>query len=65
MSREQELPDGWDEEKVQRVAAHYEQQTGADAATEDDALADPDHVLMQIPADLVEEVRRLIAKRRG
>lgn len=32
-----ELPDGWDAERIRRVLDHYENQSDADAAREDDA----------------------------
>jgi len=35
-----ELPDGWDEERVQRVLAHYEGQTEDEAAAEDEIVAE-------------------------
>lgn len=40
-----EFPPGWNNEKVQRVLAHYEQQTEEEATIEDetlDTLRDPD-----------------------
>ena len=32
------FPPGWDEERVQRVIAHYEGQTDEEAAAEDEAV---------------------------
>jgi hypothetical protein len=34
------FPTGWDEDRVQRVLAHYESQTDEQAAAEDEAAAD-------------------------
>jgi len=31
------LPDGWDEDRVQRVLAHYAEQTESEAVAEDEA----------------------------
>ena len=60
-----QFPAGWDEEKVRRVLAHYEEQTEEDALLEDEAGMEPSETVMNVPHDLVPEVRELIAKRRG
>ena len=57
------FPAGWDEEKVQRVLAHYKEQTEEDALVEDEAGIEPSETVMNIPYDLVPKVRELIAKR--
>jgi hypothetical protein len=59
------FPDGWDEEKTQRVLAHYGQQTEDDAVAEDEAGVEPSETVMNVPRDLVPKVRELIAKHRG
>lgn len=57
------FPAGWDEDRVQRVLAHYETQTNEQAVAEDEAVYEaPDHAVMDIPQDLVPAVRELIAK---
>ena len=44
------LPPGWNEERMQRVLAHYESQTDKAAAAEDEAAYDDSgDTLMQIP----------------
>jgi type II secretory pathway component PulC len=59
------FPPGWDEERVQRVLAHYETQTETEAVAEDEAAYEsPDHALVSVPRDLVPAVRELIAKHR-
>ena len=59
------LPPGWDEERVQRVLAHYETQTEAEALAEDEAAFEtPGRTVMEVPNDLVPAIRELIAKRR-
>jgi hypothetical protein len=60
-----QFPAGWDEEKVRRVLAHYEEQSEDDALLEDEAGMEPSETVMNVPHDLVPEVRELIAKRRG
>ncbi len=59
------FPAGWDEEKVRRVLAHYEEQTDEDALLEDEAGIEPSETVMNVPHDLVPKVRELIAKRRS
>jgi hypothetical protein len=59
------FPTGWDEEKVQRVLAHYEEQTEEDALLEDEAGIEPSETVMNVPHDLVPKVRELIARRRS
>ncbi len=57
------FPVGWDEERVRRVLAHYEQQTEEEAVAEDEAaFEDQTQTLMEIPNELVPIVRELIAK---
>jgi hypothetical protein len=56
------FPAGWDQARVQRVLAHYEQQTEDEAVAEDEAaFEDPAQTIMEIPRELVPAVRRLIA----
>jgi len=58
------FPAGWDEERVQRVIAHYESQSEEEALAEDEAaLESPTETLMEIPNDLVPAVRELISRR--
>jgi len=59
------LPPGWDEEKVRRVLAHYEEQSEGDALLEDEAGIEPSETVMNVPHDLVPKVRELIAKRQS
>ena len=59
------FPPGWDEERVERVLAHYETQSESEALAEDEATFEtPGHTVMQVPSDLVPAVRELIAKHR-
>ena len=57
------FPDGWDEARVQRVLAHYENQSEDDALAEDEAGGASSETMMSVPHDLVAKVRELIAKR--
>jgi len=56
------FPSGWDDEKVRRVLAHYEEQSEDDALLEDEAGVESSDTVMDIPHDLVPKVRELIAK---
>jgi hypothetical protein len=57
------FPTGWDEERVQRVLAHYEKQSEAEAVAEDEASFEtPGQTVMEVPNDLVPAIRELIAK---
>ena len=59
-------PKGWDDTKVRQVVDHYEAQTDDEAAAEDDdAFESTTHTTMEVPVELVPEVRQLIAKRRA
>jgi hypothetical protein len=60
------LPDGWDEARVRGVLDHYENQSDTDAAAEDqESFESTTHTAMEVPVELVPEVRRLIASRRA
>ena len=57
------FPPGWDETRVKRVLAHYEQQTEEEAVAEDEAAYElKDYSIMEIPNELVPKVRNLIAQ---
>lgn len=63
---DQKLPQGWDESRVRRVLDHYESQTDDKATVEDqEAFESTTHTAMEVPVELVPEVRQLIAKRRA
>jgi hypothetical protein len=59
-------PPGWDEHRVKRVLAHYEEQTDDQAVAEDEAAFESTtHTAMEVPIDLVPAVRDLLGKRRA
>ena len=63
MKKQNEFPPGWNEERVQSVIAHYEQQTENEAVAEDEAaFEDESSMLIEVPIELVPAVRELIAK---
>ena len=52
-----------DEERVQKVLAHYEQQTEEEAVAEDEAaFEDTTQALIEVPRELLPAIRDLIAK---
>lgn len=60
------FPAGWDEDRVKRVLAHYEEQSEEEAVAEDEAAYEsPDQTIMEVPNDLVPVIRDLIAKRKS
>jgi hypothetical protein len=57
------FPPGWDEQRVQRVLEHYESQSEDEAVAEDKAALDAAAgTVMDVPKELVPQVRELIAK---
>jgi len=53
-------------QRVHHILEHYEAQTDHDATAEDEAARqDAGNTWIEVPVDLVPEVRALIAKRRG
>lgn len=57
------FPPGWDEERVRKVLAHYEEQTEDEAVAEDEADFEiQGQSVMEIPKELVPAVRELIAR---
>ncbi len=66
MSHASRFPPGWDEERVRRVLAHYEDQTEDEAVAEDEAaFEDQSQTFIEVPNDLLLEVRRLLSRHRA
>lgn len=60
------FPPGWDEARVRRVLEHYESQSDEEAVAEDEsAFESTTHTAMEIPVELVPEVRELLARHRA
>jgi hypothetical protein len=63
---QQKFPRGWDEKRVRKVLAHYENQTEDEALAEDEAAYEAEgQTVMIVPTDLVPAIRQLIGRRRG
>ena len=57
------FPPGWDEERIRRVLAHYEQQTEEEQMAEDEAAFEQkEQTFIAVPGQLLPKVRELIAK---
>ena len=57
------FPDGWNEERVQRLLQHYKSQTEEEAVAEDEAVReDTTQTVMEIPNALVPSVRALLSQ---
>ncbi|HLG44014.1 MAG: hypothetical protein A3G35_03930 [candidate division NC10 bacterium RIFCSPLOWO2_12_FULL_66_18] len=61
--KQSKFPPGWDEERVRRVLAHYEQQTEEEAVAEDEAaFEDSTQTVIEVPRELLPAIRELIGK---
>jgi hypothetical protein len=59
-------PEGWDDARIRRVLGHHESRSDEEAAAEDQgAFESTTHTAMEVPVELVPEIRQLIAKRRA
>lgn len=61
----QKLPEGWSEERIKQAIDHYESQSDDEAIAEDEAALEVEEALVQVPLDLVADVRALIAERKA
>lgn len=63
--KRQRLPAGWDEERVRKLADHYDNQIEDEQVAEHKAahLAE-NQTVMVVPTDLVPEIVKLIHKKR-
>jgi hypothetical protein len=62
----QKFPRGWNQKRVQEVIDYYDNQTDDEAVAEyERAMELQDLTMMSVPRDLVPEIERLIARRRG
>jgi len=63
MQQDKKYPPGWDEDRVRRIIAHYDQQSEAEAIAEDEAAFEDEALaVVQVPKELVPAVRRIIAR---
>jgi len=61
--RKNKFPPGWNEERVRRVLAHYEEQTEEESMAEDEAaFEDSTQTVIEVSKELLPAIRELIAK---
>jgi hypothetical protein len=60
---EQHFPPGWDERRVRELLAELDARTEEEWVAADEAAAaeDDDQTVVTVPADLLPEIRRLLA----
>ena len=63
--KQSKFPEGWNEDRVRAVLAHYKTQTEDEAVAEDEAGVESSETVMSVPHELVPLVRELIAKRQN
>lgn len=60
--KKNKFPKGWNEERVCKVLAHYEEQSEEEAVAEDEAAyEDKNQTFIEVPNEILPEVRELIA----
>jgi hypothetical protein len=66
MMRGNGFPRGLVEERMRKVLAHYEEQTGAGAVADDEAaFEDPPQTVMELLTALVPAIREVIARHKS
>lgn len=64
-SRKQKYPAGWDEERVRKLAHHYDRQSEDEQAAEHKAvLRARGQTVMVVPTELVPQIIKIISKKR-
>lgn len=60
------FPPGWDEERIQEVIAHYENQSEDEQFADIEAAREAEGTtMMAVPTQLAPEVRALIARKQS
>ncbi len=63
--KNQEYPVGWDEERIRKLAEHYDNQTEDEQVAEHEAaFLAKGQTVMVVPSELVPEIVKLISKKR-
>jgi predicted dinucleotide-binding enzyme len=66
MKKKQKFPAGWNESKVRKVIAHYENQTEDHEFVEIEAAHKNANItMMAVPTELVPQVRAFLAQKRS
>jgi hypothetical protein len=62
--KKQVYPTGWDEERIRRLAEHYDNQTEDEQVAEHEAAFQAEgQTVMVVPTELVPEIVKLISKK--
>ena len=63
MKKKQKFPPGWNEQRVKKLIAYYENQTEDEEFADIEAAREAEDItLMAIPTELVPEVRAILAR---
>jgi hypothetical protein len=63
--KKQKYPAGWDEERVRKLAEHYDNQTEDEQVAEHEAAFRAEgQTVMVVPTELVPEIVKLIGQKR-
>jgi hypothetical protein len=63
-TKKQKLPAGWTEERIRRLAEHYDNQSEDEQVAEHEAAFQAEgYTVMVVPTDLVPDIRRLLARK--
>jgi predicted ATP-dependent serine protease len=62
MMTENRFPQGWDEERVRRVLAHYESQRDEEVVAEDKQAFENGGTVVEVPTALLPVIREVIAQ---
>ncbi len=63
--KKQAYPAGWGEERIRKLAEHYDHQTEDDQVAEHEAAFQAEgQTVMVVPTELVPEIVKLIGKKR-
>ena len=63
--KKQQLPKGWTEEKIRKLAEYHDNMTEDQQVAEIEAsLNDENQTMMMVPTELVPEILKLINKKR-
>jgi hypothetical protein len=64
-TKKQKLPPGWTEERIRKLAEHYDSQTEEEQAAEIEAALQAENItMMAVPTELVPEVLTLIKRQK-
>ena len=64
--KKQQLPKGWTQAQIRKLAEHHDRQTEEEQAAEiEAALNAEDQTIMVVPTKLVPDIEALIARKRG